>query len=247
MLGPNERSLHRGDRGLGRRARSKLHKAAPFARRHFRVEHLAEVAEGSAELRVPGIGEVSHKDGSEVGVGGGGVPAAAAAVAVVSSVHGVVVSSVASGAAAASEAPKLASSGATAKPAKAAVAAASSSLLPTTSSHHSTTSSHHLAALFRRRGGDADRPVAEGVSLHPRQRGVALASVAEAHEAVTARASRGRVSDNLRGADRREEGAEGFLEGEVGDLGCEVADEDGVVGWIDGFYFYFWCLFYFEF
>ena len=186
------------------------------------------MAEGGAELGVPGVGEVPHEDGGEVGVVGGGVAAAAAAIVASSSIH-LVTSSIAPGAAAASaKAPELAAAASPGPAAEAATtakaAAVAPSLLRAPSSHH------HLAALLGRRGRDADRPVAERVALHARQRRVALSAVAEAHEAVAARAARRRVGDDFRGSDRGEERAEGLLESEVCDLRGEVADEDGVVG-----------------
>lgn len=227
MLRPDQRSLHRGDRRLCRGASRKLHKAAPFPGGNFRVEDLSQVAERGAELRVSRVGEVADEDGGEVRVGRGGVAAAAAAAVLVSSVHAAAAAVAARAAAAAAEATELAAaaaSGTSAESAKPAVASSLAASSGTSSSHH------HLAALLGRGRGDADRPVAQRVALHTSQGRVALAAVAEANEAVASRAARGRVGDDFRGAHRGEEGAEGLLEREVGDLRREVADKDGVVG-----------------
>jgi len=149
---------------------------------------------------------------------------AAAAVVPAAAVHAAA-AAVASGATAAAKPAKLAAAAPAGASAKAPEPAAAPLPALAAPAHH------HLAALLGRRRRDADRPVAERVALHARERGVALAAVAEAHEAVAARAAGGRVDDDLGGPDRREEGAEGLLEGQVGDLGREVADEDRVVGW----------------
>jgi len=86
------------------------------------------------------------------------------------------------------------------------------------------------SVLFRSSGADTHRARGAINAVHFSHGAVPLRLVGELNKAIALGAAGGGVSDNFSPFDRRIMGPESFLEEEVGDVGGEIADEDGMVG-----------------